>query len=94
MSLQRFVKNVGNALGTAKHSKAVGLVLIGSSVFILMQFYFLRELLAAEVLLGLILIPLFTLVGIFYTVGLISDLGLQAIAVKTHSLRALKGRSF
>jgi hypothetical protein len=90
MSLQRFVKKAENALSAGRYSNAAGLVLIGSSVFIMLQFYFLRELLAAEFLLGLILIPLFTFVGIFYTIWLISDLGLQAIGVKVHSLTASK----
>jgi hypothetical protein len=90
MSLQRFVKKVENALSAGRYSNAAGLVLIGSSAFIMLQFYFLCELLAAEFLLGLILIPLFTFVGIFYTIWLISDLGLQAIGVKVHSLTASK----
>jgi hypothetical protein len=90
MSLQRFVKKAENALSSGRYSNAAGLVLIGSSAFIMLQFYFLRELLAAEFLLGLILIPLFTFVGIFYTIWLISDLGLPAIGVKVHSLTASK----
>jgi len=91
MSLQRFVKKVENALSAGRYSNTAALVLIGSSAFIMLQFYFLRELLAAEFLLGLlILIPLVTFVGIFYTIWLISDLGLQAIRVKVHSLTASK----
>ena len=90
MSWQPFRKVLESEFSKARCSKAAGLALIGLCVF-LPQFYFFRELVAAELLLVLlILIPLFTFVGIVHTIGLVSDLGLDAIAVKVHSLPTLR----
>lgn len=92
MIAQRLVKAVSSAFGTAKHSKAAGLALIGSAILLVLQSYFLRELLAAELLFGFILIPVLTIVGIIYAIGQFSDYGSQAIAVRVHAPPRLKDR--
>jgi len=77
-------------------SRAVAALLVGASCGVaLFQIYFLRELLAAEVLLGLIFVPLLTIVAIMYTIGAISEWGVEKLAVKAHSSSrpAVRGRN-
>jgi hypothetical protein len=46
-------------------------------IFIILQLYFVRELIAAELLFGLLFAVMFVLAGIFYLVGTIGERGLD-----------------
>lgn len=93
MFWQRIAKAMGNMSSRTGHSMAIVAGLTGSSVLALIRFDFLRQLLAAELLVVvLVLVPLFILGGIIYAIGFASDLGLQAIVVKAQSLPELRRR--
>lgn len=92
MFWRSFVKVLGLRFSKAAYSKAAGFALICVSLLLVLQFYFVRELLTGELLLGLIFSAFCMLAGIVYAIGLASDLGLQAIAVKIHSRPALRLR--
>lgn len=47
------------------------------AIFLILQIYFVRELLAAEVLFGLGFIALALLAGLFYAVGVVGERGLD-----------------
>lgn len=81
-----------NAMSKIRHPKPLGLVLGGIFILPAFQFYFLRELLAAELLLGLVFIALLTVVGLAYAIGVASEWGLEAVTVKVHSLPSLASR--
>ena len=49
----------------------------GVVVFVVLQLYFVRELIAAELLFGLIFAILFVLGGFFYIIGAISERGMD-----------------
>src|ERR1700690_1229443 len=65
--LQAFIK------AAAKETKVRKRVALFLFVFLVLQLYFVRELIAAEVLFGLGFLVLFTLGGIFYFVGAIGE---------------------
>ena len=75
----------GNAIGKIRHSKPLGLAIGGLCILLVFQFYFLRELLAAEFLLGLMFFALLVILGIVYTIGTVGEWGLEAVTVKVHS---------
>lgn len=52
-------------------------ILLGIAVFVILQTYFVRELLAAEVLFGLAFAVLFVMGVIFYLVGALGERGLD-----------------
>jgi hypothetical protein len=57
----------------AKEAKTRKRVVLGLLVFVVLQLYFVRELLAAEVLFGLGFLVLLALGGVFYFVGAIGE---------------------
>lgn len=65
--------------------KIATIIVTGVSALLAFQFYFLRELLAAEFLLALIFIPILTIVGGVYAIGLMGERGLRAVAVRVHA---------
>ena len=93
--MYRLISSMEKILRRVRCKTAATLLLSGSFVLVLFQFYFLRELLAAEVLLGLIFITLLTIVGIMYAIGLVSEWGAESLAVKMHSdsRPAFRGRN-
>jgi hypothetical protein len=61
------------AVAAAKEAKIRKRVALALAVFLVLQLYFVRELIAAEVLFGLGFLVLLTLGGIFYLVGAIGE---------------------
>lgn len=49
----------------------------GVAVFLVLQVYFVRELIAAELLFGLLFVVMLLLAGIFYVVGMIGERSLD-----------------
>ena len=49
------------------------------AIFFIFQVYFVRELLAAELLFGLVFLVILALAGIFYLVGAIGERGLDVV---------------
>jgi hypothetical protein len=81
-----------NAMSKIRHPKPLGLVLGGVFTLLVFQFHFLRELLAAEFLLGLVFFALLVILGIVYTIGVAGQWGLDAVAVRIHSRPPLSHR--
>jgi hypothetical protein len=81
-----------NARSKIRYPKPLGLVLGGVFILLVFQFYFLRELLAAEFLLGLIFFVLLVVAGIVYTIGAVGEWGLEAVALRVHSWPALASK--
>lgn len=74
-SVSGILKNLGTKLGeTVKLRK--GVVAVVAVVFVA-QMYFVRELLAAELLFGLGFAVLLAFAGLFYVIGAISERGLD-----------------
>lgn len=54
-------------------------LLIGAAMFAVLQVYFVRELLAAELLFGLLFTSLIVLAGIFYVIGTVGQWGIDRV---------------
>jgi len=67
----------GYISAAAKNPKIRNRVLTVLAVFLILQIYFVRELLAAELLFGLGFAVLLALGGLFYVVGAIGERGLD-----------------
>ena len=85
---------IRRAIHRVSDPRTATIIVIGVSVLLAFQFYFLRELLAAESLLALIFIPMLSIVGAIYTIGLASERGLHAVAVRVHSKPVSRRRGF
>ena len=93
MSWKQFAKATRGLFSSARYSRTLTGALTGSSLLVLLQFNFLRQLLAAELLVVvLVLIPSFVLAAIIYAIGLASDLGFHAIAERVQSFPATRRR--
>jgi len=88
------LESVRKTVRRVSDPKIATIVVTGASVLLAFQFYFLRELLAAEFLLALIVLPLLTIVGAVYAIGAMGNWGLHAVAVRVHSQPALRRRGF
>lgn len=68
-------------------------VIIGSVVFVVLQLYFVRELLAAELLFAIAFVALFLLGLLFYTLGAIGErsFNLAEVGVRAFSVFARRG---
>jgi hypothetical protein len=68
--LANFKASVSAAVKQAKLRKGLTLIL---AVFLFLQLYFVRELIAAELLFGLGFLVLLALIAVFYTIGSIGE---------------------
>jgi uncharacterized membrane protein len=64
-------------IGIARKAKVRKGILLVVAIFLILQMYFVRELLAAEVLFGLGFACLLMLGGLFYAIGTIGERGLD-----------------
>jgi hypothetical protein len=60
-----------------RNSKLRNRLLLGLAVLLVLQLYFVRELLAAELLFGLLFAVLLAMVAVFYLVGAIGEWGIE-----------------
>ncbi len=63
-------------------------------VFLVLQIYFVRELLAAELLFGLVFVVFLVLAGIFYLVGAIGERGLDLTEAGARALAQSARRGY
>jgi hypothetical protein len=74
--------NFKKLVGALKqNAKLRNRLLLALAVLLVLQLYFVRELLAAELLFGLLFAVLLFMVGIFYVVGAIGEWGIGASGV-------------
>jgi hypothetical protein len=88
---ERFKALLGVAVKHSKVRKRLTLALI---VVLVLQLYFVRELIAAELLFGLGFLVLVGLVGIFYLVGLIGERSLGLLETATHGIAPYARRGY
>ena len=86
--LQEFVK------AAAKETKVRKRVALFLLVFLVLQLYFVRELIAAEVLFGLGFLVLFTLGGIFYFVGAIGERSFNLLEAGARAVAPVARRGY
>ena len=89
--LARLRASVGAAAGEAKVRKRLLAVL---AVILFLQLYFVRELVAAELLFGLGFCVLLALVGAFYLLGAIGERGFSFMEASLRAMGPLARRGY
>jgi hypothetical protein len=89
--LDRIKFFLGAAARQAKLRKGLTFVL---AVFLFLQLYFVRELIAAELLFGLGSLVLFALVTIFYAVGFLGERSFQIVESGAHAAMPFARRGY
>jgi hypothetical protein len=93
--MNRILGKLNASLAAVKHdSRLRNRIFLGVAVFAVFQIYFVRELLAAELLFGLAFAVLFVLGVIFYLVGAIGERGLDWAEAGIRVVAPLARRGF
>jgi hypothetical protein len=89
-----FSESLAKVLKAFAHSKLRWAAIPGLGIGLVLQVYFFREMVAAELLFGLAFLVMLTLVGIFYAIGAIGERGLDAVEVAVRAIGRFARRGY